>query len=120
MVTFVAMAIFDKLPEVLAEMRRERKLSQLALAEKAEISNRMIGRYERGEQLPELLSLEKLMRGLGATLGELAFRLDRANERETYEPPGLAALAGEVRRLAVVVDGLVEGKADARKARRTG
>lgn len=57
--------------ETLRRMRKERGLSQEALAERAGLAADYLGFIERGENVPTLTVLLKLCRALGCTPGEL-------------------------------------------------
>lgn len=53
------------------ELRTGLRLTQEALAERAELHWTYIGGIERGERNPSLINLAYLARALGVTLGEL-------------------------------------------------
>ena len=62
------------------KLRKERKLSQEALAEKADLHYTFIGEVERGEKNISLVSLEKLTKALEVTFIDL-FDLPELKER---------------------------------------
>ncbi|WAC07852.1 MAG: helix-turn-helix transcriptional regulator [Thermodesulfobacteriota bacterium] len=62
------------------KLRKERRLSQEALAEKANLHYTFIGEVERGEKNISLVSLEKLAKALEVTLIDL-FDLPELKER---------------------------------------
>ena len=61
--------------------RKENKLTQAALAEKAKISNEFMSGIERGAKLPSLPSLERIAEVLGVGLKDL-FNFDRGAFRQ--------------------------------------
>jgi transcriptional regulator with XRE-family HTH domain len=60
--------------------RKQSKLTQAALAEKAKISNEFMSGVERGVKLPSLLTLQKIAKALGVSLKDL-FVFDRSDFR---------------------------------------
>jgi transcriptional regulator with XRE-family HTH domain len=60
---------------VLRDLRIERGLTQVELAQGAGVSKSMLSLYEGEKQRPQLDTLEKLLDALGVRLGELAARL---------------------------------------------
>lgn len=73
------------------KLRKERKLSQEALAEKADLHYTFIGEVERGEKNISLMSLEKLAKALEIALidlfdlPELKKRPDNLRKKLTHE-----------------------------------
>ncbi|HVR37634.1 MAG TPA: helix-turn-helix transcriptional regulator [Thermoanaerobaculia bacterium] len=57
--------------ETLRRLRKDRELSQEALAEKADVTADYLGFIERGENVPTLTVLLKLARALGVDASEL-------------------------------------------------
>lgn len=51
----------EKLPERLLNLRKEKGLTQKELAEKLHYSDKVISKWERGESLPDLEAIEKLL-----------------------------------------------------------
>jgi transcriptional regulator with XRE-family HTH domain len=62
--------------DLLREARLRAGLTQAELAERAETQRSQISRYERGDVLPSLETLRRLIRACGL---ELSFRLHRAD-----------------------------------------
>jgi transcriptional regulator with XRE-family HTH domain len=62
------------------EVRENKGMTQGMLAEKAGISQKMISRYERGEQEPTAGKLEDLASALGVTPGDLFEVIDPVEE----------------------------------------
>lgn len=55
----------------ISKLRKERKLSQEALAQKADLHRTHIGMIERAERNITLINIEKLAKGLGVSIDEL-------------------------------------------------
>jgi transcriptional regulator with XRE-family HTH domain len=64
------------------EFRKQGKLTQAALAEKAKISNEFMSAVERGAKLPSLPVLERIANGLRVEMKDLV-NFDRAAYRRT-------------------------------------
>lgn len=62
--------------EVLYEMRMARSLTQAELAEKCEMDETYISDLERGNYMPSLLTIIKLSKGVGLSIGEFAGKMD--------------------------------------------
>jgi transcriptional regulator with XRE-family HTH domain len=54
-----------------AQLRRQRGMTQEALAGKADINRVTLARLERAEHPPNLDTLERIARALGVTVGDL-------------------------------------------------
>lgn len=65
-----------------AALRKEKGLTQSELAEKLNISNKAISRWETGEGYPEITILPSLAKELGVTVDEL---LNDSNEDQSFE-----------------------------------
>ncbi len=68
----------------IAQLRREKKLTQEQLAELLGISNRTVSRWENGHCMPDLSLLELLSEELGVTVSEL-LNGRRMNEQEMLQ-----------------------------------
>ena len=60
-----------KIGRFIAQARRERGMTQQALAERLGVSNRTVSKWECGAGLPELMNLLPLCEALGLTADEL-------------------------------------------------
>ena len=69
----------------LRELRKAQKLSQQGLAEKAGLSWQYLGNLERSESAATLDSLEKLIKALGCTPGELLASDEVLGMREVHD-----------------------------------
>ena len=65
-----------------AALRREKGLTQSELAQKLNISNKAISRWETGEGYPEITILPSLAKELGVTVDDL---LNDSNENQNFE-----------------------------------
>lgn len=61
----------EELGTNLRELRRERGMSQQALADRAGVSRNFVAQIERGESTPTVSLLARIAEALGATVGEL-------------------------------------------------
>ena len=94
----------------LRELRKARGLTQQQLADKVGISNVSLSNYERGTQMPDILTLTKLANAIGVstdTLLGLNDQDDDSNSPKTLEARILASgvdkLPKEQRELALNV-----------------
>ena len=71
----------------IAERRKEKGLTQAALAEQLNISNRTVSKWENGDGYPDITSIPKLAELLGVTTDELLNgRLDGKEEVKNTQP----------------------------------
>lgn len=75
----------NKVAYRLRELRKARRLSQQKLAEKAGLSYQYLGNLERSEASATLDSLERLIKALGCTPGELLASDEVLGMREVHE-----------------------------------
>ena len=61
----------ERIGSFIADMRKERKLTQEQLAERLGVSNRSISRWENGKTLPDISLMEDICEALGITISEL-------------------------------------------------
>lgn len=74
----------------LRRVRRERDLSQDALALRAGVGVKHLSDLERGNKEPRLVTFLRLAAGLGLTGAELMALYESAGDRETPRPPAEA------------------------------
>lgn len=60
-----------KMGSFLAELRKERNLTQAELGEKLGVTNKTISRWETGNYMPSVEMLEELSTMYGMTINEL-------------------------------------------------
>ena len=68
--------------ENLTELRKEKKLTQLELAEKINYSDKAVSKWENGEALPDIETLQKLCDFYGVTLDYLTHEGTRKDKKE--------------------------------------
>lgn len=61
----------NNLGQIIREKREAQGLTQIEVAEKAELDRNYIGMVERGERNPSYLSLIKIAKGLNLTVDQL-------------------------------------------------
>jgi len=67
----VKKSIVQKVAQKIRGLRKIKKMSQVLLAEKARLHQTLIGKMERAEINPTIISLEKVARALDISLSEL-------------------------------------------------
>lgn len=78
--------LFDGLHLALARLRTDRHLTRAQVAARARICRTRIARYESGEVVPHLATLERLLEAMEASFLELAARLEQVRSRRPAEP----------------------------------
>lgn len=68
--------------ENLAELRKEAKLTQLELAEKFNYSDKSISKWEKGETLPDIVTLNELCEFYGVSLDYLTHEATQENKKK--------------------------------------
>lgn len=91
------MTSLQGLGEALIRLRKQRDLNAREVADRAGITKAMVSSYERERARPSLESLEKVLDGMDADLGDLAEALGQA-DRWADDAPRWNALAGLLRR----------------------
>lgn len=61
----------NNLGQIIREKRESKGLTQIEVAEKAQLNRNYIGMVERGERNPSYLSLIKIAKGLAMTVDQL-------------------------------------------------
>jgi len=93
-----------KLGQVIKKIRKERKLTQVQLAEKIGKSDRLITYVERGIMNPSLGTLYDISNALGVSVSEIFFQCE-----EKFQDPNITLLMSQVEELsskdqAVILD----------------
>lgn len=104
-------------PERLTALRKQRGLTQKALAEEAGVRTLQIGRYEKAAAQPTLEVIRKLAVALGVTADELIFDKDERGPDEDLrlQFEAVSRMSPEEKR---VVKELIEGMILKHEARR--
>ena len=77
----------EKIGKFLASLRKEKKLTQQELAEKLGVSDRTIGNWENGRNMPDLSLFKPLCQELDITINELLSgeRITKEKYQEKFE-----------------------------------
>ncbi len=75
------------------QLREQRRWSQEALAEHANLNRSYIGELERGQAVPSLLTLHKLAQALGISLSSLLEQTERIAQHRIARGIQLASIA---------------------------
>lgn len=86
------MTTLTGLGEALVKLRKQRELNGREVADRAGITKAMLSSYENEHARPTLRSLERILDGMDADLGDLAAALGQG----APEPRGIGALLGEL------------------------
>ena len=81
--------MFAELGKTLRALRESRGFSQAELARRAGLGKSQVSRYERGKELPQLVSLEKLLGALGAEPLTLFYTAHLLQHRAEISPLGM-------------------------------
>lgn len=73
-------SIAKRFGAVLRRRREAAKVSQEALAEKAELHRNYVGLLERGKQIPSILVVEKLATALETTMSSLMREMEKESD----------------------------------------
>ena len=76
----------------IARLRRERGMTQAELAERINYSDKAVSKWERGESLPDVLTLLNLAQQLGTDLNTLTGTLPETAEAEPKPAPEIPAV----------------------------
>lgn len=67
---------------VLRKYRKNKKITQEALAEKADIASKMVSLIERGEINPSLNLMDSIAQGLGIPLAEMIAEAEKGRKKK--------------------------------------
>ena len=69
----------QKIGQFIAEMRKEQGLTQRELAEKLNVSDKVVSKWETGKSLPDVETMPKISKVLGISISELYECVEEAN-----------------------------------------
>ena len=75
----------------IARLRREKGMTQAELAERINYSDKAVSKWERGESLPDVLTLLNLAQQLGTDLNTLTGTMPETAEAEPKPAPEIPA-----------------------------
>lgn len=91
----------QKIGLFIAQLRKEKGLTQLQLAEQLHVTNKAVSKWENGRCLPDAALFEPLCAALGITLNELlAGEKIQEQDRERYFEQNVQALGAEYGKIA--------------------
>lgn len=79
---------YEKTGKLIQELRKEKKLTQLALSKKLGVTDRAVSKWERGRGFPDVSILQPLSEILGVSVAELLSG-ERRNTDEFEGPEGI-------------------------------
>ena len=113
----------EKFGNFIAGMRRERNMTQQALADRLHVTDKAVSKWERGLCYPDLTTIESLAAALGLTVGELmacekdepagcneldmGALLEIANESQKQQKKRIYLFAGLLVLTAILLCGLI-------------
>ena len=71
--------------EKIAELRKQNKMTQKDLAERLNVSDKVISKWETGKSLPDVESMMRLSKVLGISISELYECVEKAETKNTEE-----------------------------------
>jgi transcriptional regulator with XRE-family HTH domain len=81
--------MFAELGKTLRALRESKGISQAELARRAGLGKSQVSKYERGKELPQLVTLEKLLGALGAEPLTLFYTAHLLKHRAEISPVGI-------------------------------
>lgn len=81
--------MFAELGRTLRALRESKGISQAELARRARLGKSQLSKYERGKELPQLVTLEKLLDALGAEPLTLFYTAHLLKHRAEISPVGI-------------------------------
>ena len=85
----------EQIGKFIAELRKEKELTQMQLGEKLGVTNKTISRWENGNYMPDISLMQRLCAELGVGVNELLSgkRLDEVQFREKADDNMILTLA---------------------------
>ena len=86
---------YEKTGKLIQEMRKEKELTQMSLAEKLGVTDRAVSKWERGKSFPDVSVLRPLAEALGMSVSELLDGERRSPDKVKELPEGVPTMAVE-------------------------
>lgn len=86
---------YEKTGKLIQDMRKERELTQVTLADKLGVTDRAVSKWERGKSFPDVSMLRPLAEALEVSVSELLDGERRAPDKVKQLPDGVATMAVE-------------------------
>lgn len=86
---------YEKTGKLIQEMRKERELTQMTLADKLGVTDRAVSKWERGKSFPDVSMLRPLAEALGVSVSELLDGERRSPDKVKQLPDDVATMAVE-------------------------
>lgn len=85
---------YEKTGRLIQELRKEKELTQMSLADKLGVTDRAVSKWERGKSFPDVSMLRPLAEVLGVSVSELLDG-ERRSQDDVLYPDGAAAITVE-------------------------
>lgn len=85
---------YEKTGKLIQEIRKEKELTQMSLADKLGVTDRAVSKWERGKSFPDVSMLRPLSEVLDVSVSELLDGERRSQDKVLY-PDGAAAITVE-------------------------
>lgn len=86
---------YEKTGKLIQELRKEKDMTQMSLADKLGVTDRAVSKWERGKSFPDVSMLRPLAETLGVSISELLDGERRSPDKVKRLPDGAAAMAVE-------------------------
>ena len=83
---------YEKTGKLIQELRKEKGLTQMSLADKLGVTDRAVSKWERGKSFPDVSMLRPLAGALGISVSELLDGNLRSPDRIKQFPAGTATM----------------------------
>ena len=85
---------YEKTGRLIQELRKEKEMTQMSLADKLGVTDRAVSKWERGKSFPDVSMLRPLAEVLGVSVSELLDGERRSQDKVLY-PDGATAITVE-------------------------
>lgn len=81
----------EKIGKFILELRKEKNMTQMDLADKIGVTDRAVSKWENGKGMPDLSLMQPLCKELGITINDLLSgeKIDNHDDQEKFEESGL-------------------------------